>query len=278
MVTQKLDTVWIAEIRKALKISLETFYEYEPITCGSAGTTFTYRSNGSTLIITLRVPDTIAANWSLHASDIWVSSIYLANHLDNLHISDQIDALLPDERLRVLELGAGAGLPGILIAKTFRDIAVTVSDYPDERLIQNLANNVAYNGVDDTCRTVAYAWGSDCSALTGDSGGFDVVIAADTLWNPEVHGLFAAALRDTLRKTLSSRVYIVAGLHTGRYTIQTFLSVLASNGFELETIAEIRSSNSEQREWSVSREGEDEGERRRWVVWLKIKRQFVHSS
>jgi len=170
-----------------------------------------------------------------------------------------------------LELGAAAGLPGILIAKKFPDIAVTVSDYPDELLIRNLANNVARNGVADTCRTGPYAWGSDPSALIGGSDGFDVVIAADTLWNPELHGLFVEALRVTLRKSPSSRIYIVAGLHTGRYTIQAFLRILATNGFELETIAEIQSSNLDRREWSVSREGEDDRERRRWVVWLTIK-------
>jgi len=143
-----------------------------------------------------------------------------------------------------------------------------------------LTNNVARNGVADTCRTVPYAWGSDSSALIGDSNGFDVVIAADTLWNPELHGSFVAALRMSLRKSPSSRIYIVAGLHTGRYTIQAFLKILSANGFELETIAEIQSSNLDRREWSVSRKGEDDREKRRWVVWLTIKwlsQHIVHS-
>jgi len=88
-----------------LSTSLETFYGYQPITFGSAGTTFTYGPKGDGPVITLQVPDTAAANWSLHASDIWVSSIYLADHLDDLRIPNHIDALLPGE-LRLLELGA----------------------------------------------------------------------------------------------------------------------------------------------------------------------------
>ncbi len=261
-----------------LSTSLETFYGYQPITFGSAGTTFTYGPKGDAPAITLQVPDTAAANWSLHASDIWVSSIYLADHLDDLHIPSHIDGLLPGERLRLLELGAAAGLPGILIAKTFPNIVVTVSDYPDEQLIRNLANNVARNGVADSCRTAPYAWGSDSSALIGGSDGFDVVIAADTLWNPELHELFVAALRVTLRKSPSSRIYIVAGLHTGRYTIQAFLRILTINGFEVETIAEIQPLNLDRREWSVSREGEDDRENRRWVVWLTIKWLSQHTD
>ncbi|KAK2463554.1 hypothetical protein APHAL10511_004305 [Amanita phalloides] len=255
-----------------LSTSLASFYDYHPVTFGSAGTPFTYKTNEGSSSIILHVPDTAAANWSLHASDIWISSIYMADHLDDLHLQSHINALVPGERLRVLELGAAAGLPGILIAKNFPNIAVTVSDYPDELLIQNLTHNVARNDVADTCCTVAYAWGSpDGSTLLGDSDGFDVVIAADTLWNPDLHGSFVRSLCATLRKSLASRIYLVAGLHTGRYTLQAFLKVLVANNLELVTIMEKRCSSAGEREWSVSRDGESDNERRRWVVWLEIK-------
>ena len=255
-----------------LSTSLDTFYGYHPVALGSAGTTFRYAPTGEAFTIAVQVPDTAAANWSLHTSGVWISSIYLADHLNDLRLQDHIGTLGPGQHLRVLELGAGSGLPGILIAKKFPNIAVTVSDYPDERLVQDLANNVARNGVTNTCRTVAHAWGSDSvAALLNGSDGFDIVIAADTLWNPEMHELFISTLRATLRKSPSSKIHLVAGLHTGRYTIQAFLIALGANGFELDDIVEKQCSGSDEREWCTFREGEDERERRRWVIWMKIR-------
>jgi hypothetical protein len=57
------------------------------------------------------------------------------------------------------------GLPSILIAKRYPDVAVTVSDYPDEDLIHTLSQNVADNGVSANCRAVTYGWGSDPAEL-----------------------------------------------------------------------------------------------------------------
>ena len=71
--------------------------------------------------------------------------------------------------LDVLELGAGAGLPGIVIAKylalrrttmNIDRISVTLSDYPDHHLIRTLEDNVSRNAVDRTCYVVPYAWGT----------------------------------------------------------------------------------------------------------------------
>lgn len=72
-----------------LSTSLQTLYEYAPITHSSAGRVFTYTPK-STLpnppTVTLNTPDTKPANWSLHASSIWVSSLYVAENLADLHL------------------------------------------------------------------------------------------------------------------------------------------------------------------------------------------------
>ncbi|KAM6497107.1 WD40-repeat-containing domain protein [Amanita muscaria] len=250
-----------------LSSSLETFYGFQPITLASARTTFVYTTKDARITIDLRVPDTQAANWSLHASDIWISSVYLVDHLDELLFEKHIET----SPLRVLELGAGTGLPGILIAKMFPGCAVTVSDYPDESLIQNLRDNVERNSVAHNCRVAPYAWGSDPSTAFDGSEGFDIVIAADTLWNPESHRIFIDTLCATLSKARSSRIHLVASLHTGRYTIQAFLDALIPHGFEIEGISEKRCSGHGEREWTVLRQHEDDTKRRRWVVWIKIK-------
>ncbi|KAI0333826.1 hypothetical protein GY45DRAFT_185851 [Cubamyces sp. BRFM 1775] len=259
--------------------SLEALYDYVPVALSSSGSTYTYQSEAAPSGITLTIPDTQAANWSLHATSIWSSSIYVANHLRELNIGGHIENVRAEGRpLRILELGAGAGLPSILIAKTSMDALVTTSDYPDENLIHTLEENVKLNEVSDRCRVVPYGWGSDPSPLFSRPGsetavdGFDIVLAADTLWNSEWHGIFIETLRLTLRRSPDARVYLVAGLHTGRYVIQSFLRQMQEAGFAAQELSERRVDGSEERPWSIDRaEQEDDRERRRWVIWMVFK-------
>ncbi|KAI0349552.1 hypothetical protein OH77DRAFT_1224577 [Trametes cingulata] len=269
----------MADPEDVLAESLETLYDHAIVTQGSPGSTFSYQPKDGGPIINLTTPDTHAANWSLHATSIWTSSIYVADYLPDLHIDHHAErARAEGHQLEILELGAGAGLPSIHIARVFKDVQVTCTDYPDDALIRTLAVNVKRNEVSDRCRVVPYAWGSDPSPLFLANGsrdaipGFDIVLAADTVWNSETHRIFIETLRLTLRRSPDARVYLVAGLHTGRYVIQSFLRLMDDAGFSAESLTERRVGASEERPWSVDRaEGEDERERRRWVVWMVFK-------
>ena len=344
-----------------LSSALSTLYSYTPITHAAAGDKFVYEYDSKTkgerdklnerdhekvvkLKVELQTPDTSAKNWSLHASSIWVSAVYLADHISDLGLSKRLnvrqnggDGATVGTKLEILELGAGAGLPGILVAKILQrahqhegNWRVTLSDYPDQTLIETLRRNALSNGLSPSQgRVVPYAWGSDPSPLlastsTGDtlrpqSDGFDLIIAADVLWNAALHDVFVQSLHSLLRRTKDSRVYLVAGLHTGRYTIRGFLQAATKetgdtqqgtsdgckngapvnimNGStppvtpskktenfrtleiehieEREVVAGLDSGSYEniaqRREWSADRNGEDEMERRRWVVWIVLK-------
>ncbi|CDO69356.1 hypothetical protein BN946_scf184746.g37 [Trametes cinnabarina] len=264
----------MADPEDVLADSLETLYDYVPVALSSSGSTFSYQSPYTNDAIELVTPDTQAANWSLHATSIWRSSIYIADHLRDLGLDHHVNrAGVEDRPLTLLELGSGAGLPSIIIAKMYRDVLVTASDYPDESLISTLSENVKRNEVSDRCRVVPYAWGSDPSPLLSQTcGGFDIVLAADTLWNLDLHDIFIDTLRFTLKRSPDARVYIVAGLHTGRYVIESFLGRVQGAGFIAETLTERRVDGSEERPWTVERaEDEDDRERRRWVVWMAFK-------
>jgi EEF1A N-terminal glycine/lysine methyltransferase len=267
-----------------LSNSLETLYGYTPITHSSPGSHFTYkrvrpyvnRPDEPPLEITLSTPDTHAQNWSLHASSIWVSSLYIADHLEDLHL-DTATPINDGHPLSVLELGAGAGLPGILIAKTYPHVHVTSSDYPDAALVRALRDNVLRNGAADRCRVVPHAWGADIADLIAGPRppAFDVILAADTLWNPELHALFINTLRAALARSDRARVHLVAGLHTGRYTMQSFMCAVQQVGFQVVEATEREVHGSGVRPWSVEwMEEEDERERRRWVVWIVLKWNF----
>lgn len=279
-----------------LSDSLQTLYDYTPITHSSAGLVFQYTISPELLkclsqsstptpsTLTLTTPTTQAENWSLHASSIWASSLFVADHIHDLHLDRHIDAAHSRGQtpLRLLELGAGAGLPGILIAKVIEGVDVTVSDYPDRELIGALKHNIEVNDVGGRCRAVPYAWGShpvafrrtDASQIpsVGNDCAFDVILAADTLWNSELHHLFLQALRSTLRKRPDARIYLVAGLHTGRYTLQAFMNAVSQYGLEFEEITERRVGSSGSRPWGVERhDAEDDRERRKWVIWMVMR-------
>jgi nicotinamide N-methyltransferase len=256
--------------------SLSTLYEHTAITLSSnPGSTFTYTNESAT--INLKTPDTKPGNWSLHASSIWISAVFLADHI---HLLD-LDRYQHLRKIRVLELGAGAGLPGILLAKIRDDVQVVLSDYPDEELIDTLNQNVTSNIPDASAHVIPYDWTtSDVApfhALSPD--GFDIIIAADTLWNADLHDAFLRSLESLLKHNVngpSSRVNLIAGLHTGRWTIQAFLKAVEDRRrFRLHRVVEIpvnsgRETTPEERNWEVEREGEDESSRRAWVVSITM--------
>ncbi|OAX36131.1 hypothetical protein K503DRAFT_793547 [Rhizopogon vinicolor AM-OR11-026] len=262
-----------------LSSSLQTLYDYTPITHSAPGSIFTYTvkcGGGGSEMISLQTPDTQASNWSLHASSIWVSSLHIADYIEDL----QLDRFKDLDRLHVLELGAGAGLPSIMIARTTPNAAVVVSDYPDESLICTLSDNVRRNCTSERCWAVPYAWGNDISPLVAPlrqqnpegSALFDIIVAADTLWNPELHVQFIKTLCMCLNQSPDARIHLVAGLHTGRYTLQSFLDVVMAHGLQVERVVEREVTGGIQRSWDVTRaESEDERERRRWVVWMILK-------
>ncbi|TRM57951.1 putative methyltransferase-domain-containing protein [Schizophyllum amplum] len=250
-----------------LSDALFTLYDYQPITHASAGQSYTYNypSQTSPLSITLTTPDTDAANWELHASSIWMSAVYLADHIDEI-------SLPPDAT--VLELGAGAGLPSIVLAALHPQASITISDYPDQQVLAAIHENIERNKVVSHCRAAGFAWGTNPEPLLRHApAGYDVVLAADTLWNPTLRESFIDSIEGTLRKSEHARAYIVAGLHTGRYTLQAFLdAVQKSSKLAVVSLVECEARGTERRTWDVTRaDNDDDKERRRWVLWIVLK-------
>jgi EEF1A N-terminal glycine/lysine methyltransferase len=259
--------------------SLETLYNHAPVTyASSGGADFVYTHTRSGRTFQIAPPDTTSANHALHASDIWVSSVFLADHIDELELDDIVlDGDDSGRLIRVLELGAGAGLPSIVLSGIRPDVCVVVSDYPDEKLIRALSDNVARNDVNPRCTAISHAWGEDVTPLflaagdDGAQGGFDVVLAADTLWNSEGHGKLVQTLANTLRRGEHSRAHLIAGLHTGRWALAAFVRSAQTAGFELVSAEEREVRTGSRRPWCVDRGPEDDAERRRWVVWFTLR-------
>ncbi|KAF8906252.1 hypothetical protein CPB84DRAFT_1813878 [Gymnopilus junonius] len=239
--------------RRLLIYSLQSLYDYQPITLTISGALFSHTlpcllkhqhavSWAQPITISLRTPDADTANWALHASSIWVSSVYLTDHIDKLDLEFHMKSRFAEDPIRMLELGASAGLPSTAIAKMYPMLLVTATDYPDEGLLRTLSGNVEKNGVAQRCRVMSFDWATDPSHILQDNQKFDVVIAANTLWNPGLHSIFIKALRSTTKKASSSR----------------FLNKVMASGFQLESLEEMSVSGSVTRTWQISREAEDD--------------------
>lgn len=69
------------------------------------------------------------------------------------------------------------------------------------------------------------------------------ILAADTLWISSLHEAQISCITSLLARTLQARVYIMAGLHSGRACVRQFLRIAFSNGLA------ILSNDGRGREW-----------------------------
>lgn len=190
---------------------------------------------------------------TLQLTHLWLSSVFLSDLISH--------ELINVHNERICELGAGAGLPGIVSAvKGARQVVATDyavhADTDKERVgagvLDVLRGNYVRSVVPGACEgeegegegkswaVLGHTWGdersvervlsSPCSAdfapgAEGGGGGrekFTLLLLADLLWSTSAHG----ALISSLGKLLDPRkgcAHVVAGLHQGRGPIQRFL-------------------------------------------------------
>jgi predicted nicotinamide N-methyase len=146
---------------------------------------------------------------------LWDSAIALAEFIASC------PELVTDKR--VLELGAGVGLPGLVAQSVGAHVAQT--DYFVEAL-NVAALNAAGNGVTGIKRF----WADWRNWQSTDV--YDVVLGADILYDPEVH----AELAGVIKSTLAPKGTLILA-DPGRPQALEFLSRLGDEGhrFELQT-------------------------------------------
>lgn len=158
---------------------------------------------------------------------------------------DHIDAHPEEFRgKRVLELGAGAGLPSIMACKAGAQ-HVVVTDYPDRELIDNIQRNATslLNAEEQTRITVkGYLWGAPIAELASPTDvevAFDAIFLCDLLFNHSEH----IKLLKTCCNTLASHGVIWCVFSHYRVGFEqrdlNFLTLAASDfGLRVEKIDE----------------------------------------
>ncbi len=144
-------------------------------------------------------------------ADIWPSSRVLADVLVRHQGNGRT----------VLELGCGTGL--VACALAVAGYRVTASDYYQDSLRTTAANVKANTGVDiDTLRL-------DWRSLPEDLGRYDVVVAADVLYERP----YAALIANALARTLNADGYAIIA-DPGRIAFESLLAALPGQGLMVD--------------------------------------------
>ncbi|KAL5003794.1 hypothetical protein BDV10DRAFT_3308 [Aspergillus recurvatus] len=215
----------------------------------------------------------------LFAHFLWSAAMVVAEGLEQADTgSGNSDAeIWKVQGEKVLELGAGAGLPSI-IATLANASTVTITDHPSSPALGPtgaIAFNVKRNIPSSTIKIDirSHEWGT---TLTADpwallnKGFYTRIIAADCYWMRSQHENLVRTMKWFLAP--EGKVWVVAGFHTGREIVAGFFETAVSLGLKIESIYERDLNSSAEdggevrREWVSFREGEGPENRRRWCV------------
>ncbi|TIB39050.1 hypothetical protein E3P86_01312 [Wallemia ichthyophaga] len=194
-----------------LKRHIKSLHRDEkPFECLDAGCNkrFTRLDNSPWKTLDMRIPD--QPTNGLFSQMQWDSGLYLCDM-----ICDGRGPFHDLSNKRVLEFGAGTGLPSLLFALKGSP-HVVCSDYDDHYLIDNLRRNVTANSVRNV-DVVGHIWGQDVAPLIPDGRKFNLILCADTLWmSDQLENLLKSLTATIDKQDESSRVVIIAGFHTNR--------------------------------------------------------------
>ncbi|KAI3340692.1 putative methyltransferase-domain-containing protein [Ustulina deusta] len=145
----------------------------------------------------------------------WGSSFLMAQLLDSFTSGSLAHLLAPGRResLKVLELGSGTGLLGIASSAMWQ-ADVVLSDLPD--ILPNLDYNIEQNratverlGGNISSGVLIWGSGSGNDAKFSPGNQFNIILAADGIYDDDHPDLLSSAIREQLLDSLDSRAIVM---------------------------------------------------------------------
>ncbi|KAI1001946.1 hypothetical protein K3495_g6253 [Podosphaera aphanis] len=219
------------------------------------------------ILLTLANPK--SEDTKLFSHFVWNAAVQLAVLIEEGDDEWQVQGL------RVLELGAGTGLAGIVAGLTGA-LTTVITDYPAPEVLVNIRENVARAVRLKPALKMAvdgHTWGAlDEPIALAHKEKFDRILVCDCLWMPWQHANLQASI--TWFLAAGGRAWVVAGFHTGREKMRGFYQekALREHKLVIEKIWEKNADGTE-REWVEDRGVEDVTERKRWLVIAILRKE-----
>ncbi|XP_043107477.1 EEF1A lysine methyltransferase 3-like [Puntigrus tetrazona] len=178
----------------------------------------TYRVHG----LDFRIRQDYSARLGVSAS-VWDSALHLCQYFE----SESLDL----RGTRVIELGGGTGLVGIVAARL--GAHVTITDLPSavSQIERNIAGNVPLSGWPSGAPAVsALSWGLDHRRF---SSGWDFVLGADIVYLPESFPLLVDTLAHLSR---DGAVVFLASAMRREHGAQDFYDRVLPQAFSVELV------------------------------------------
>lgn len=242
------DTYEVENPEDILDESISSLFSIAPIAFSTPhpDSLHTYQppSDSNIPVVRLSLPNPSSENWTkLQANHLWLSAIYLSDRIARRALATGTVI----NNARVAELGAAAGLPGVVACLTGAQVVST--DWDDDGILSVLRGNFERNGCkEDRYAVKGFRWGANSHSLleslstrsTGDSERFDVLLLADTIWVTEAHGQLLDSIWALLKQDGQGVAHIVAGLHTGRGPLERFVQAAKARGGNVTFQTEVK--------------------------------------
>ncbi|PWN41123.1 hypothetical protein IE81DRAFT_324845 [Ceraceosorus guamensis] len=240
-----------------------------------------YQWDAGVLLSRILIESSVHSNMETKASTSPTSNASPSRALPRLRGANLTELFnMPEER-RILEVGAGAGLPSLVAARLAASLShsasrgcmartdnihVTVTDYPSAPVLSALQASVRKEGTHIEVRGLE--WGNEeaeSRLFSETSGtGFDVILAADTLWLTDQHPLLLQTFRRLLKREKNAVILLAFGFHTGPFAALKFLKLAAEAGLVVGRMKEEEQESSKSTDESTS--SHDANAMARWLV------------
>jgi predicted nicotinamide N-methyase len=153
---------------------------------------------------------------------VWDGSIALAKMFEN-----DLELIKNLKRFNALELGAGCGLVGLtLVHLGAKFVLLSDMDVCMPTLKENVIKNTQ-TSTRDSVRVMPYIWGEATTALTKPCGKFDIIVAAEVLYDEADSRLLAQSAMQLLDE--GGVMFVSMGRNRNGET--AFVEAMNKNGY-----------------------------------------------